>query len=111
MTDDDNVTKLPVRFKSPLADERTLMHPWEVHKSGVCSHMFVQYIVDPSLAEVECGRCGAKLNPMWVLSHLAVQDRRFQDAAERYREETKRISERQRTKCQHCGKMTRISHN
>lgn len=105
-----NVTKLPVRFKNPLPDERTLMMPHEVpHEVQTCSHLFVQYIVDPALAEVECGQCGAKLNPMWVLNRLAAEDRRYHEGMKRYHEEMRRLSEREKTKCFNCGHMTRIS--
>lgn len=105
----DNVAKLPVRFKNPLPEARTLVRPWEVPKPGVCQHLFAQYIVDEGLAEVECGDCGAKLNPMWVLCRLATEDRRYHEAAKRYHEEMKRLRERTRTKCEHCGRMTCIS--
>lgn len=106
---DDNITKLPVRFKSPLPNDRTLLQPFEVPKVGRCSHLFAQYIVDPSAAEVECGKCHEKLNPMWVLAQLANSDRRMAEHRERYAAESKRLSERTSTKCQHCKKMTRIS--
>lgn len=106
--DDEKVSKLPVRFKKPLPEERTLLMLHEVPKVG-CQHLFVQYIVDQALAEVECGACGAKLNPMWVLVRLACQDRRYEEGQKRYQEEMKRLSERERTKCGHCGKMTHIS--
>jgi hypothetical protein len=83
--------------------------PHEVGKTG-CTHYNAAYIVDETLAEVECGKCGAKLNPIWVLARLATEDRRYLDAQRRYQEEMARLSERERTKCEHCGHMTRISH-
>lgn len=104
-----NVTQLPVRFKQPLPDDRVVVRPWEVGKREECRHLNCQYIISEELAEVECGRCGAKLNPMWVLGQLAHSDRRMHEAAERYRDEIKRLNERSRTKCQHCGQMTGIS--
>jgi hypothetical protein len=106
--DDGKVTPLPVRFKGPLPDERTLLAPYEVGKTK-CSHFPVRAIVDASLAEVTCGDCGEKLNPMWVLAQLANRDRNFAEAHARYHEQMKRLSERTSTKCRHCGKMTRIS--
>jgi len=107
--DSDNITRLPVKFKNPMPEERAVLHPWEVMKGGGCSHFMVQYVVDEALAEVECGKCGAKLNPMWVLSKLASQDRRFEEGQKRYQEEMQRLGERSRTKCFHCGKLTDIS--
>ncbi len=105
--DDDNVTPLPVKFKGPLPPDRTLLVPHEVGKSQ-CQHFPVQAIVNTSLAEVTCGSCGEKLNPMWVLGQLATRDRNFAEAHDRYHEQMKRLDERTSTKCRHCGKMTRI---
>ena len=107
---DDNVKKLPVRFKGPLPEDRTVMLAWEAGKSGGCQHTMTQYIVGGvGETEVECGRCGAKLNPMWVLMEIATADRRYQEAAARHKDEMRRLSERTRTKCEHCKQMTRIS--
>lgn len=46
---------------------------------------------------------------MWVLTRLATEDRRMHENLDRYNEEMRRLNERVRTKCQHCGAMTRIS--
>ncbi|WP_174301403.1 hypothetical protein [Caulobacter sp. S45] len=104
-----NVTKLPVQFKTPMPADRTLLSPFEVQRGGGCSHYLTGYIVDPTLAEVECGGCGAKLNPMWVLTRLATEDRRMAEAQARYQDEQRRLRERSRTKCRSCGAMTPIS--
>lgn len=107
-SDDDNVKKLPVKFKTPIPPERSLV---EV-QLGKCTHrsMFgAAYAVDESLAEVECSLCAAKLNPMWVLAQLASDDRRYFEAHQRYHDEMKRLKERSRTKCNSCGVMTLIS--
>lgn len=110
MTDDDNVSKLPVRFKKPVPEDRTLVLAWEASKGQKCSHLLTTYIVSACDAEVECEKCGTKLNPMWVLTKLATEDRRLEDARRYHAEETARLAERSRTKCEHCAKMTRISH-
>ncbi len=118
----DEITKLPVKFKEPPTGERTL----ELAEGpGVCNHSFyferdpkgglgstmkhVTYVVDQAATEVECGHCRAKLNPTWVLVQLAHKESRYQETAKRYHEEMKRLNERSRTECQHCGKMTKIS--
>ncbi len=109
---DDGVTKLPVRFKSPKPEDRTLFVAHEVGQDNACTHSPLfgcSYVVDDKLAEVECGRCGAKLSPMWVLTALAHDDRRMAEGRKRYREEQARYEERSRTKCEHCRQMTRIS--
>lgn len=101
----DEPTRLPVEFKKPPSDDDRLV---VVERSGCC-HFFVQYIVDPSEAEVTCGKCGAKLNPMWVLHQIANTERRWVEARKSYQSEMKRLDERKRTKCEHCDRMTRIS--
>lgn len=114
----DEVTKLPVKFKSPPTGERTLEVVQRYGKDA-CNHCYyfdggsrmknVTYLVDEGAAEVECGHCHAKLNPMWVLTKLAHNETRYHETAERYHEELRRLSERSRTKCDACGHMTRIS--
>jgi ribosomal protein S27E len=107
MDDDNNVKRLPVRFKDPTPPDRSLMFPYEVGKHDKCYHE--KFIVDGAKAKVECGTCGEQLDPMWVLVHLCAHDQRFAQSHARYAEEMKRLSERSRTKCYHCGQMTRIS--
>jgi Zn finger protein HypA/HybF involved in hydrogenase expression len=82
-----------------------LLLPHEVGQRP-CYHQ--RFVVDGTKAEVECGDCHEKLNPMWVLTQLAMRDHRFHEAHERYAEEMRRLDERHRTKCDHCGRMTRI---
>lgn len=107
MSDDgDNIERLKVRFKKPGPVERTLFRPHEVGRR-TCSHE--NFVVDVTKETVECKDCAERLNPMWVLGRLASRDHRFYDAHLRYAEETKRLAERSRTKCDRCGHMTRIS--
>lgn len=114
MTDDtpDNVKKLPVQFKKPAPNERSLLHGWEVVRRGDsnCNHYNAGFIVDSKLATVECARCHALLNPMWALEQLCVRDHQFHENSQRYHAEMQRLAERSRTKCEWCGKLTRISH-
>ena len=104
--DGDNIATLPVRYLGPLPD-RSVVAPWEVGKTG-CGHLLTTYIVDETKAHVECGACHEQLNPMWVLKQLATTDRRTAEAVERSKAINARLDERIRTKCQHCGQMTRI---
>lgn len=107
---DDKVKRLPVRFKTPDPPELTLV---ERHY-GKCMHgrfENAQYIVDESLAEIECSVCHEKLNPIWAMAQLARMEHRFHEAQKRYIEEMRRLSERTRTKCKSCGVMTPISRN
>lgn len=105
--DDNNVTPLGVRFKK-AEEDRVLLLGWEVHSPAEkCFHS--RFIIDPELEQVECAKCHERLNPMWVLQHLATTDIQFRESRKRYMEEMRRIDERSRTKCEHCGQMTRIS--
>ena len=105
MNDDENITKLPVRFKNANPD-KSLVFPYEVGNRK-CYHR--RFVIDETLKKVECADCGESLNPMWVLRHLCGQESNWFHNAAKYQEEMKRLNERQRTKCQHCGQMTRIS--
>jgi hypothetical protein len=108
--DAENVTRLPVQFKSQGPEGRTIVAPSEVGRAGQCSHYYgVKYIVDEAKSHVECSGCGAQLNPMWVLKRLTIKDSTFHEAAKRYQAELAELSERKRTGCEHCGKMTRIT--
>lgn len=102
---DGKIVELNVRFKNTDPD-RELVLPYEVGKRS-CHHR--SFIVDESKAEVECADCGEKVNPMWALTRLCTRESRWHQAHDRYQDEMKRINERSRTKCDHCGKMTRIS--
>ena len=98
-----DIKKLPVAFKRPVDTERSLT---PVHFTG-CSHGL--YEVDLKAAEVSCRKCGLKMNPMSVLWDLAVEESHYAQARVAYQQEMARLAERSKTKCQHCGKLTRIS--
>jgi ribosomal protein S27E len=103
-TDSASVVELKVPFKKPAPEDRLLLVEW-----GKCQH-FGPFVVDHKAAEVTCKGCGEKLNPMWVLQMLAGEETKWHESFKRYQAEMRRLSERSRTKCQHCGQMTRISH-
>lgn len=102
MSEDHKVRTLPVTFKTPPGSGVYL-----VPSSGQCMHG--QYVVDQKLAEVSCALCKEKLNPMHVLSELAYKETNWHRTRAAYLDERKRLDARERTKCDHCGKMTRIS--
>lgn len=108
MSDDDKVQRLPVRFKKPLGDKAPILKV--VHyKLGECSHRDTTYLICASETEVVCGRCNTRLSPLWVLAQLAHHEHRMNDLNDQYDDQMKRLAERSRTKCEHCGRMTRIS--
>ena len=99
-----DVMKLPVRPRRDLGDR--MLAPVAGAK---CFHNHT-YLIDDRATEVTCSACGEKLNPIWVLLQLMHQESRWHELHARYQDEMKRLNERERTKCQHCGAMTRISH-
>lgn len=111
---DDKITQLPVRFKAPPSpsDKPTLqiVHRFDLPDRKECGHRNATYLVAEQEATVECGDCGAKLDPIWVLRHLTHEEHRYNRLREAYQAELVRLRDRQRTKCECCGQMTRISH-
>lgn len=61
---------------------------------------------------VECGDCGALLNPIWCLMKLANKEAYWNQRLDDLREYVTKLDEeikgRERTKCTHCGNMTAI---
>ncbi len=104
--DSGNVVALNAPFKQHEPERQ-----FERVPSAGCLHFagMVTYQVDEKFAEVTCGGCGEKLNPMWVLGQLMSRESRYAQFRDGYQEEMKRLSERSRTKCRHCGEMTPIS--
>lgn len=101
-TDMSNVAILPVTPRDNSTD-RVLT---EV-RSYECQHN--RFTIDEKLQEVECRDCKEKLSPMYALLALARQETRYHELHARYQDEMKRLAERSKTKCQHCGQMSRIS--
>lgn len=103
---DDKITKLPVRHKKVGKDGKFLevVHNWECYHDG-------GFLIDDAKSEVECAKCGALMNPMYVLKKMAGDETAWHLARARYQDEMKRLTERSRTRCRHCGEMTPISRN
>jgi hypothetical protein len=99
-----DVVTLKVPFKKPVPEERFL-----VVDRTACQHYGGPYLVNDTYTEVTCGQCKQKINPMWVLQQLAQKETRWHETRRQYQEEMKRLSERSKTKCEHCKQMTRIS--
>lgn len=71
-----------------------------------CQHN--EILVDDELAYVECGLCGEKLNPIWVLKKMCNREHRAIDRIERLNDLAEKAIKKNRCKCEKCGKMTRI---
>lgn len=117
---DDNITKLPVTFKHPPSDDGPMLQIVETRFGSppACNHstmyangrmVSAKYLIRDGETEVECSLCETKLEPMWVLRKLAHEETKFHRAHEAFVKESERLKERTSTKCNHCGKMTRIS--
>lgn len=119
--EDEKIVKLGVQFKSPPKEDDRLLEV--VHFEG-CNHKWhlvsaagsfggrmveVKYLIREGETEVECGSCHVRLDPVWVLKQLAGRESKYAEGRRIYQEEMERLSGRQRTQCDNCGKMTRIS--
>ena len=104
---DDNVMPFPVKPKKPDGVTLKVLQTWE--RKG-CQHSpdGNTYVVDQAQQTVECGKCGAKLSPYWVMLQLADRESYWHRNWERYVNAKKQFEARVRTKCRHCGKMTEL---
>lgn len=91
--------------------EHTLIANGRRYRQERCPHKG-PYTVDNKLALVECGDCGAMLNPIYVLEMLAAREAywnmRQRDLKKYLDEINEEIKDRTRTRCTHCGNMTVI---
>lgn len=76
---------------------------------GRCSHRG-PFEVDLEAGDCKCLVCGERVTAIYVLKVLMEAESRWNRTREAYQEEMRRLGQRSSTKCQHCGKMTRISH-
>ncbi len=75
-------------------------------KTSHCRHN--KWYVDETLAEITCGICEQKLNPIWCLVQQAKTERRLKWRFDELQTLVKKSEDKLRCKCQKCGKMTRI---
>lgn len=101
-----DVLKLPVKKSEPPDGSRMLA---PVPYMGRCSHWNTTFEVDPDAGDCKCLGCGERVTAIFVLKQLMDEESRWMRARAAYQDEMKRLKERERTKCQHCGEMTRIS--
>lgn len=101
----DNVHALPVKPR-PSPDEGAMLQPVPVTQ---CQHLLAAFTIDVDGGKCFCQRCKGEVSPMFVLEKLMQQESRWMRTMETYQDQMKRLAERSRTKCQHCGEMTRVS--
>jgi hypothetical protein len=78
----------------------------EVH-SYQCAHR--RFTIVAKLAQVTCSDCKERMDPMYALIQLVRQETSYHELHARYQDEMQRLAERSKTKCQHCGQITKIS--
>lgn len=105
-TNEADVLKLPVKPVLPR-DGTLFLCPPPITK---CQHWRGPFEVDKDAGKCKCLECGEEVSPIFVLMQLMHKESRWARTREAYLDEMKRLNERSSTKCQHCGKMTRISH-
>jgi hypothetical protein len=98
-----DILQLPVKPKEPIGELFLAPAPQP------CCHFPPAFFVDPDAGKCFCRRCKGEVAPMFVLEQLMKQESRWNRTREAYLGEMKRLDERSRTKCQHCGKTTKIS--
>ena len=74
-----------------------------------CKHYNGPFEVDEEGGKCICKACGEEVTAIFVLKRLMRDESRWMESHAKYHDQMKRLSERSRTKCDHCGKMTRIS--
>lgn len=120
----EGVVPIGIKFKEPKDGDENGPILRLVQGGGGCNHRYhfrgrdgslsgkmihAHYVIREGAKEVECGICGTALDPVWVLMQLAGEESRWRQFRKAYDDEMRRLNERSRTKCDNCGKMTRIS--
>jgi DNA-directed RNA polymerase subunit RPC12/RpoP len=100
----ENIVQFTGKHKEPLGGR--MLVPVSIE---TCRHMLTSYEVDVDAGKCKCLQCGAEVSPIFVLEQLMHKESQWMRTREAYIGEMQRLSERSKTKCQHCGKLTRIS--
>lgn len=100
-----NVTVLKVK-KRPTGDDAP---QFEIVRPGKCDHASYHstYSVNVEEGKVFC-KCGVEISPIFALAELARAESRYRQGVIGFAKIRDEVDKRTRTKCQHCGKMTRI---
>lgn len=103
-TSGENIVKFTGKQKEPVGER--FLAPVDPRK---CQHWTGPFEVDDKGGKCRCLTCGEEVAPIFVLQQLMKQESRWMRTREAYLGEMKRLDERSKTKCQHCGLLTRIS--
>lgn len=66
------------------------------------------YVIDQRAAQVQCQACGMLMNPIQCLVEYARQWEHIDWRMEEMRKLKAKLEEKQRCKCEHCGKFTKV---
>lgn len=72
-----------------------------------CPHYRIA--VDVDFAAIECRDCGKELNPIEWIAMMTEEWARVTSLYKKYTVAKELYDEKERSRCQHCGKMTRIN--
>ena len=97
---------IPIDIEPKLAKVISIREAHSKYQPGKCQHK--QLIVDDVLDTVECGDCGAKLNPVNMLLRFAREESLWAQRAVELKKLVALHDAKIRCKCQHCGKMTHV---
>jgi hypothetical protein len=102
---DAEILQFPREKRQP-PDENAYLQPVPV---ATCHHFRGPFEVDVDGAKCKCLACGGEVSPIFVLRQLMLEESQWMRTRAAYQDEMQRLKERSRTKCQHCGQITRIS--
>lgn len=101
----ENIVKFTGEKKEPPGERMLVEVPF-----AACTHSWnVSFEVDLRAGKCKCKGCGGEVSPMFVLERLMNLESQWMRTRAAYQDEMKRLDERSRTKCQHCGEMTKMS--
>ena len=101
----DKIKTLPVKNKRQDDGKVFLvLPPYEK-----CKHYDGPFELDEDAGICRCKECGDEVTALFVLKRLMQKESQWNKSRSYYKDEMKRLAARSRTKCDHCGKMTRIS--
>ena len=101
MFPEDNVLSL-INFKKRFWRSKA-----ESCKNGSSGHRG-PFLIDDSLENILCEECGKYLSPIYVIHVYVDYVRGLRATRQKLLEEEKRINERKKCKCDHCGKFTNL---
>lgn len=79
----------------------------ELYNEKRCQHRKVT--VDEKLSHIKCRDCKETINPIWWITQLAQKWSRVKALYEKNRAAAKLYEEKQRTRCEHCGRITKVN--